>query len=353
VTGIRGLARHLDLSIGTVSRALNDRADVNPQTRARVLAAAARLGYAANQSGRSLRRGQTDLVGVVVPSGGDQTLIDPVFLSVLDGLRRHLLGFGLDLAIFLHGEDEDLFGSLRRLTERGLVDGLILSNTRRVDPRIAFLVERKRPFVAFGRSLTGVDHPWVDPDFEAAVEAAVGLLVARGHRRIALALPPGDVNYLHLIGAAFEAAMARRGLGPPPGFVERRPRDEAGGEAAAAALLAAGAPPTAILVSDSLQAIGLYRRLAAAGLAPGRDISVIGLLPEDRARILVPALTVVETDWHAIGGRLGAALVAAMGREGAGASRGVLQFLAPVALREGASVHRPAPAARAGDADAG
>src|SRR5476651_1579839 len=81
VTGIRDLARHLDISIGTVSRALNDKADVNPLTRARVLEAAAQLGYSPNQSGRSLRRGKTDLVGVIVPVGPNNALINPVFLS--------------------------------------------------------------------------------------------------------------------------------------------------------------------------------------------------------------------------------------------------------------------------------
>ena len=103
MTGIRELARHLEISIGTVSRALNDRADVNPLTRERVREAAAKLGYSPNQSGRSLRRGRTDLVGVIIPSGSDSTLINTVFLSVLDGLRRRLSEHRLDLAIFLEG----------------------------------------------------------------------------------------------------------------------------------------------------------------------------------------------------------------------------------------------------------
>ena len=66
--GIRQLASELQLSIGTVSRALNDRPDVNPETRARVKAAAARAGYVPNQSGRSLRSGRTGIVAAVIPS---------------------------------------------------------------------------------------------------------------------------------------------------------------------------------------------------------------------------------------------------------------------------------------------
>ena len=68
--GIRQLANELHLSIGTVSRALNDRPDVNPETRARVKAAAARAGYVPNQSGRSLRSGRTGIVAAVIPTRG-------------------------------------------------------------------------------------------------------------------------------------------------------------------------------------------------------------------------------------------------------------------------------------------
>ena len=68
--GIRQLANELHLSIGTVSRALNDRPDVNPETRARVKAAAARVGYVPDQSGRSLRSGRTGIVAAVIPTRG-------------------------------------------------------------------------------------------------------------------------------------------------------------------------------------------------------------------------------------------------------------------------------------------
>jgi DNA-binding LacI/PurR family transcriptional regulator len=354
LTGIRDLARHLDISIGTVSRALNDRADVNPETRVRVREAAARLGYSPNQSGRSLRRGQTDLVGVIVPTSRDQTLINPVFLSVLDGLRRYLSDHRLDLAIFLHGQDEELFGSLRRLTERGLVDGLIIADTLHSDPRIDYLIEKGQPFVAFGRSLSGGGHAWVDPDFDDAVGSSIEMLAGLGHRRIALMLPIGETNYLHLILNAYENAMAKHGVVVAPGFIQRRAAGESGGYAAGEALLALEGRPTAILVSDSMQSVGLYRKLSDSGLKPGRDISLIGILLEERVQILSPALTTFQTDWAGIGARLGEALISALARpfssrldrqvkaNAATRPTGVIQAVMPVMLRAGETVYRPA-----------
>ncbi len=343
MVGIRDLARHLDISIGTVSRALNDKTDVNAETRARVRAAATKFGYSPNQSGRSLRRGKTDLVGVIVPVGSNDALINLIFLSVLDGLRRKLLESGLDIAIFLQGQDEDILSSLRKATERGLVDGVVISHMQRVDPRIDFLLDRRHPFVAFGRSLSGGQHSWVDPDFEAATNEAVDYLVERGHRRIGLLLPDGETNYLFLIVGAFQAALARHGLVIDPAYLQRRPAGEFGGFHAGEAFLTLRSPPTAVLVSEALQTIGLYRRLAEAGLSPGRDISVLGLLAEERVLTLAPRLTRMETDWTFAGTRLGEALISALST---GASvRGKTQtktthLVIPTHFIDGASVHR-------------
>ena len=347
--GIRDLARHLDISIGTVSRALNDRADVNPVTRQRVREAAAKLGYSPNQSGRSLRRGRTDLVAMIVPSGSDNTLINTVFLSVLDGLKRRLGEHDLDLAIFLESGSEDRLGPLRRVTERGLADALIIADTEGVDPRVPYLGKLATPFVAFGRTRTSARHAWVDADFEAAVEGAVEHLVALGHRRIGLALPDLRRNYLDLVATGYRRAMRTRGLPVDGRWDIRRPSGERGGLDAADALLAADPRPTAILVSESMHAVALYRRLNEAGQRPGREISILGLLPEARAQYLIPTLTTYQTDWTEIGRRLAEAVtseIAAAAAERApeeGTASKLLharmQCKMPVEFSPGESVH--------------
>ena len=89
--GIRRLAQHLDISIGTVSRALNGRPDVNEQTRQRVLEAAATLGYVPNQSGRALRKGTTGIVGFMIETDTKISVDgDSFFLSVFDGVQSVL-----------------------------------------------------------------------------------------------------------------------------------------------------------------------------------------------------------------------------------------------------------------------
>ena len=307
--GIRDLARYLDISTGTVSRALNGKADVNPATRQRVREAAEKLGYSPNQSGRSLRRGQTDLIGMMIPAGSDATLINQVFLEVLDGLRRTLAENRLDLAIFLQGQDEDPFAALRRLAERQLVDGLVIADTLHVDPRIDYLLEKRYPFAAFGRSLSGGGHAWVDPDFEGAVTCSIEQLYRSGHRRIGLILPKRPTHYVHMIEESFYREMARRRMKSTARACVKFEATETGGSLAVEHLLASKPSCTAFVLTDSNQIAGAYKRLGERGLEPGNDVSVIGILPERRADFLSPRLTTIETDWTAVGARLGDVVV--------------------------------------------
>ncbi len=97
---IRELARHLGLSIGTVSRALNDRKDVSPATRQRVVEAAAKHGYIPNQSGRTLRSGRTGTVGFMLTLEHDSAIHgDPFFMALLEGLQNGLSEHDLDLVV--------------------------------------------------------------------------------------------------------------------------------------------------------------------------------------------------------------------------------------------------------------
>ena len=152
--GIRRLASHLDISIGTVSRALNGKPDVNEATRKRVLEAAEALGYVPNQSGRALRKGTTGIIGFMMQTGTTITADgDTFFMSVFDGVQTVLGRHELDLVALLCSSEVDPQEYLRRIVGRGFVDGLIISATQRHDPRIEFLAARHLPFIALGRSL--------------------------------------------------------------------------------------------------------------------------------------------------------------------------------------------------------
>ena len=250
MTGIRRLAQHLDISIGTVSRALNGRPDVNEETRKRVLEAAAELGYVPNQSGRSLRQGTTNVIGFMMQTGTEITgQGDTFFMSVFDGVQTVFARHHLDLVALLCSSEEDPDDYLRRVVARGFADGLILSATQRHDPRFEFLAKRKIPFVTLGRSLTDVGQPWLDLDFEGMAQTSIDRLVAKGHRRIAVTRPHDDINLGYLfVDQSCQGACARTDLTLDPDLIFRSTPNEAGGYQIAQQLLAKKDRPTAILL---------------------------------------------------------------------------------------------------------
>ena len=212
--GIRQLANELHLSIGTVSRALNDRPDVNSDTRARVKAAAARAGYVPDQSGRSLRSGRTGIVAAVIPTRGFAPSSDSGLFTVLEGARRTLRRQALDLIVLFRGPDEDPLENLQRIVQRRIADAVIISETSALDPRLNYLKSAGVDYVAFGRSAGLDDYPFVDFDFEAMAAEAFRVFVGHGHRRLALALSDNPLNYESIACEVFQAEAKRMGLGP-------------------------------------------------------------------------------------------------------------------------------------------
>jgi DNA-binding LacI/PurR family transcriptional regulator len=313
MTGIRQLAQHLDISIGTVSRALNGKADVNAETRRRVLEAAEQLGYVANQSGRSLRQGTANAIGLMIESSPEVVdNSDNFFLGVVEGLQSVLSRHKLDLVLLPCPVEEDPHAYLKRMVARRLVDGMIITATHRVDRRIDLLVKTKIPFVTLGRSRATENHTWIDLDFEGAASDAVDRLVAKGHRRIAVAVPLNDINLGYVFLDGYKAALARHGIGFDAELVVRAKSSEQGGYHTGEAILQLEQRPTAVLLIYELMAIGLYRRLGEAGILPGRDIAVVGFREGPQARFLQPALTCFRMSLRDLGVDVAKTLLAGM-----------------------------------------
>lgn len=335
--GIKQLARHLDISIGTVSRALNGKPDVNPETRKRVVEAAEELGYVANQSGRALRQGRTGVIGFMMQTGSEITAQgDTFFMSVFDGVQAVFARHKLDLVALLCSSEEDPYDYLRRMVSRGFADGVIISATRRLDPRLEFLAKRKIPFVALGRSLTDTGHAWLDLDFEGMAEVSIDRLVERGHRRIAVTRPHDDTNLGYVFVDRCRAALARHGLELDDSLIFRSTPSESGGYQIARDIIASAQRATAVVLVNETISIGLYRGLEEAGVRPGRDIAVIGRY-SPQAHFLSPSLTCFQLSLRDLGEALAESLLATMPEYQKVYPAGIARRLWPLELIAGES----------------
>lgn len=305
--GIRRLARELNLSIGTVSRALNDQPDVKPETRARVKEAALRSGYVPNQSGRSLRRGTTGIVAAVIPAIGSSEHNDSGILSVLDGARRSLRGRDLDLIIMLRGPEEDAVDNLRRIVSRRIADALIVTSTVADDARFSFLSEAAVTHVSFGRSDGDATGNWVDFDYETAVRATVRMFARDGHRRVAFVRSGRDLSFERIISREFRSEALRAGI-PEGGLAEldAGPLDDR----TRALFLDPALRPTALLASHDSVVAHLYSDLPRLGIRIGIDVALVSMSPAFDGAALTPPLSCHDADLHGAGVALGERILA-------------------------------------------
>lgn len=307
---IRDVARRLNLSITTVSRALDGYTDVAEETRRRVIETAHEMGYAPNRAARQLRRQRADTIGYVAPSNG-LPFTDPFFAEFIAGLGDETAHNGFDLLITTAAEAAD-----RSIYERWVhsrkVDGFILNRLHLTDWRVQFLAQQNIPFVTLERSLDAVDYPGIDVDNRDCVRDLVGFLAAKGRRRIAYI---GSAENLVIQAERFEGyrqGLQIAGLQFDPQRVETCNLTRQGGYQAALRLFALSEKPDAVVCINDLTAFGVIHAAEEMGLAVGRDLAVTGFDGVEESENQHPPLTTLNQPVYDIARRLVRMLLAVM-----------------------------------------
>ena len=254
---LRAIAKRLDLSVTTVSRALGGFPEVAAATRTRVLAEAERIDYRPNALARRLRHGRSEAVGLVLPADAGQ-FGDPFFLRLLASVGPALQRAGLDLLVMTARPGAEELRAYRHLVEGRRVDGMLLARTRRDDPRIGYLLDRGAAFVAHGRCEDPRPYAFVDVDGAAACRTATERLIDFGHRRIGLINAAPHYMFAHHREQGWRAALAAAEL--PPGPMRYAEPSEETGFTLMRALLAERDPPTAVLCATDRLAVGALDR---------------------------------------------------------------------------------------------
>ena len=309
---LRGLARELGLSVGTVSRALNGYRDISPVTRERVREAAERAGYDPDPIARRLATGSAETIAYLMPASGG-SLAYTFTAELLDGLSDTLARHGWDLLVVRDPHAGGSITALERLAGSRRVSGVVLSRPYRHDARVDALRRAGLPFVVHGRTADHDDYAWFDVDGHRAMMDAVDHLVGLGHTRIGFIGGPGHYNFASERLAGYRAGLAANGITGDESLVRLAELSDAGGEAAAADLLNAPHAPTALLcVSDSV-ALGALAAARVRKIAVGSALSVIGYDGLEAGRHAAPALTTMAQPQADAGRCIGEILLALSG----------------------------------------
>ena len=271
---LRELSEILELSQTTVSRALNGYPEVSEATRRRVVEMARRVNYIPNPRARGLATGRTMTIGHVIPITTKHEMVNPIFADFIAGAGESYAeaGYEMQLSIISDEREEEIY---RAMAERRSVDGVIVHGPMIDDDRISLLSELGLPFVSHGRAGGTTDgYSWMDVNNRGAFRRATDFLLDLGHRRIGLINGQERMNFAARRRLGYEQALIQRDLDLDPELVTSDEMTEHYGYGAARRLLALEVPPTAILVSSILPAIGARRVLSDLGLELGRDVSI-------------------------------------------------------------------------------
>ncbi|MDT0182009.1 substrate-binding domain-containing protein [Microbacterium sp. ARD31] len=284
--GVRDVAARAGVSTQTVSRVINNSPNLRPETRARVEAAMAELGYRINNAARALGTSTTRTVGVVA---SDATLWGPgAGIAALDAAAREADRW-LATAYADAADPASVTDAAQRLLSQG-VDALIV-----VAAHTATLPALRE--VAGGTPLAAL-HTGAGAERQRAGAAlAIEHLVALGHRRIALLAGPADWLEATARDEGAAAALATAGIRPAAmwrGDWSAATGAALAGEVAEAVRREDG--PTAVAAANDQMALGLIAGLVAEGLRVPQDVSVTGFDDNADAAFYTPALTTVHVD---------------------------------------------------------
>jgi LacI family transcriptional regulator len=295
---INDIARLAGVSKKTVSRVINASPFVRTETRERIEAVIAELGYAPDPQARGLAYGRAFLIGLVYDNPNPQYVVN-MQLGLLDGMR----GSGFELVVHPCDRSSPTFlEDLRAFVERQRLYGVVLTPSVSEDERAAKLMaEIGCAYVRVASvSLDAPEHMIETRDRLGGREAARHL-AELGHTRIAFVSGPPTFRSSHERRSGFEEALEERGLSLAKGYAVEGAYTFESGIEAGRKLLAMEPRPTAVFAGNDEMAAGVLHAARQLGVRVPEDISVIGFDDFQIASRLWPQLTTVRTPTREIG----------------------------------------------------
>lgn len=300
---MQDVAERAGVSVPTVSRVINASGNVTPEKRERVRLAMVDLGYVPDRAGRSLARGKTDSVGLLLILPPRIASNDVYFLTMLRGIEAALGGAGLSTVLTVQSADDPDQGRIARVLAGSRLDGLAIMGDSVNRRHLQAIRRAGLPLVIFGSGKTEPRTWYAGNDSRQASQEAVRHLVTGGRQRIAFVGGSPDhhatVNKLD----GYRQALAVAGLEADPqlqvngGLIHSRE----GGSEAVETLLARGASFDAMYAADDLLGLGALLALAAHGRRVPDDVAVVGYGDLEESRFADPPLTSIHVDFHELG----------------------------------------------------
>jgi len=294
---IKDIARQLNISISTVSRAMRNAPDVSADTKRAVMALSEELNYRPNLLALSFKRKQTHNIGVIVPN------LDYVLSTMVKGIDEIALEAGYTVMVCQSNES---FGreivNTRRLLD-SLVDGFIISvsSETKVFDHFKKIQDKKMPMVIFDRVTPFLKAPGVRIDNEDGGFQATEHLLQQGYRRIAILAGPKNLDISNQRLNGYLKALKKYKISPDENLIIYCDFDQHYAYIATKELLATKKRPDAIFTISDRMAIGAMLAIKEKELKMPDDIGLVGFNNEPVTSLVTPGISSVDQPSFEVG----------------------------------------------------
>lgn len=295
---IKDIARKLRISVSTVSRALRNLHDVNPETRKNVLELAKQLNYEPNYIAQSLINKKTRIIGVIVP-----VIASSVFSRILAGMNDAAQKHGYQLMICQSNESSETEATLIKQLASFKVDGLLISVSAQTQNEQSFEIFKRKelPIVFFDRVLPNINQSKVIVNEFHSAFMAVEHLIKCGHRTIAhLSGPPQlSISIDRLNG--YLAALKKNNIQVNENLIISCQNFEEDALTSIKQLFSHKPFPDGIFTINDASAVTVIKYLNKKGIKIPEEVGVIGFNNDPISEIVEPSLTTVMLPCYQIG----------------------------------------------------
>ncbi len=288
---IADIAKKLNTTSATVSRALNDHPGISTKTKKRVLQAAEKLHYRRNTVASALRKGQTGIIGVIIPSAEIN-----FFGSVVHGIENMANQNGYNVLIYQSNEswEHEQKGIETFLNAR--VDGIIVSMAKEKNDHTHFVNARqtKMPIVFFDRTNDELEADSVSIDDHKGGYMATAHLIEQDYKRIAHISGPQHLKIFKARLEGYKAALKKNGIPFDPRLVYTGDVSIEAGRNAVQYFLELPDPPDAVFAVEDFTALGAIKELKHNNISIPKDFGIIGFANESFGEHISPSLSTID-----------------------------------------------------------
>ncbi|MBQ5425687.1 MAG: LacI family DNA-binding transcriptional regulator [Pseudobutyrivibrio sp.] len=299
MVSLKDIASQCNVSVATVSKALNDHSDIGAETKARIRRTAREMGYVPNAAAKSMKTNRTHNLGVLFMDDANSGLQHDFFASVLESFKKEVEREGYDITFISNDRNTPGRTSYLNHARYRRFDGIIIANVHFDDPEVVELVKSDIPVVT-------IDHIYNDTttilsDNVDGINKLVDFVVENGHKKIAY-IHGADSSVTRTRIITFNKRLEEHGITVPDEYMRESPyRDTHGAYETTLELLDLPERPTCIFYPDDYAAYGGMRAVMEKGLKVPDDVSVVGFDGIKVARHIRPRLTTYRQDADELG----------------------------------------------------